>query len=192
MVCNSYLWFKLFLHEVVCSPETDKRIWGLETLNLSCTPSYLVEFREHSRYSLIISGFINWPNCCCGYMRTMAGKPYAPEASILLSQGLGSQTQWVGFLVVVTEWKPKYYQWMFEPKGLVTLIAETKDIFPPNQCRDVQTSSREEETSVHWLMDSLAELFLWLARVWDIIHCETPYKILFAPEFCLCACHETL
>ena len=76
-------------------------------------------------------------------MGTIAGKPYAPEASILLSQGLGSQTQWVGLLVVVTEWKPKYYQQMFEPKGLVTLIAETKDISPPNQCRDVQTHSYE-------------------------------------------------
>lgn len=32
MVCNSHLWLKLFLHAVVCSSETDKRIWGLETL----------------------------------------------------------------------------------------------------------------------------------------------------------------
>lgn len=65
-------------------------------------------------------------------MGTIAGKSYAPEASILFSQGLGSRTQWVGLLVVVTEWKPKYYQYMFEPKGLVTPIAETKDISPPN------------------------------------------------------------
>lgn len=65
-------------------------------------------------------------------MGTIAGKPYAPEASILLFQGLGSQTQWVGLLVVVTEWKPKYYRYMFEPKGLVTPIAELKDISPPN------------------------------------------------------------
>lgn len=67
--------------------------------------------------------------------------------------------------VVVNEWMPRYYLYTFEPKELVSLIAETKEISPQiNAVMSTHHPGRRRVWSID-IMDSLAELFLWLVTV---------------------------